>query len=834
MSERSRDKADPAPRKRALVSCDRCKVRRARCIRDSPDEPCADCKLSGVLCESKLPRKQRVYGSVETLSLRYRALESLVKGLFPQDNIQDVNVLFKLAAERNIPMPASDDYRPADIFSSPAQSQPSQGPQQHLPTPHSAQAMFSPQTADSSRSTATTSPISTTRESQHNPFSEVHQARRNHEELIPTRHGVPHYFGPSSSFRLAMTIRVLVARCKAAGGNVSSLRTSASDSINRESNPSLQRTSTNPSDEEYTIGIPESRESPVQDRKGRKRSRTEMEASFNPWENPNEPTPDTIGDLLPSRSLADALVSAYFDHVHIYLPLFHRSMFQYRLEAAYSKRSESLEDSTDICWLICLCLVFSFGCQQLQEHDPERSHKLRMKYLGFVKSYFRHLLMTTSVINVQALVLLNVHHHTIGQKSSSWLLIGLAARMVSLFPQHHNLALTRYGQAITMGLHRDATNMEFDPIERNTRRQVWWSIYSFERILCSILGRPTVIDDREMSMKIPDAPMIEQKSMSADFMTYGFEIIRMSYTIRQRAYFDSNTAEERTPSLAMAESLMRECNNFIQTVPTDLSLNYSPTIPPEQRARILLLHVYYYYTRCIVSRDFLVKKVERNIAALQDRRPSYPDELPRILVLSEDCVESAHQSLRCIMQGADLGLIGYSWLDLFFVFHSILIVCADFLARPRNQQDTAKDVERKEMVRVMLNHIRGMKLAATYKILGRIATQFAHITGVAEDYGASADTFSHQDDSIKVDEEQAALGHDETSQNLVEVLDVQEDWFAHATSNLGLDFFDLQENSNALPLQTEPSAYTDMYGAQPGTNEVDDWTARTLRGMHTL
>src|SRR5690242_17966663 len=156
MSERSRDKADPAPRKRALVSCDRCKVRRARCIRDGPEEPCADCKLSGVLCESKLPRKQRVYGSVETLSLRYRALEALLKGLFPQDNTQDVSVLFKLAAARNIPMPASDDFRPADIFSSPVQSRPSQGSQQHFTTPSSGLHTFSPQAAESSRSTTTT------------------------------------------------------------------------------------------------------------------------------------------------------------------------------------------------------------------------------------------------------------------------------------------------------------------------------------------------------------------------------------------------------------------------------------------------------------------------------------------------------------------------------------------------------------------------------------------------------------------------------------------------------------------------------------------------------
>ena len=384
-----------------------------------------------------------------------------------------------------------------------------------------------------------------------------------------------------------------------------------------------------------------------------------------------------------------------------------------------------------------------------------------------------------------------------------------------------------------MGMHRDATNMEFDPIERNTRRQVWWSIYSFERILCSILGRPTVIDEREMSMQIPDAPMLEQRSMSAEFMTQAYEITRMSYTIRQRAYFDSNNAEERSPSLAMAESLLRECNTYSQTIPPSLSLNYLPTIPPEQKARILLLHVYYYYTRCIVSRDFLVQKVERNITLLEGREAPYSEELQRTLALSEDCVESAHQSLRCIMEGADLGMIGYSWLDLFFVFHSILIVCADFLARPRTQHDIAKDVERKGMVRVMLNYIRGMKMAATYKILSKIAIQFAAITGVIEDQGPTP-TYAGQAGGPTLDEQQAALGHDETAQTLVEISDVQEDWFANATSSLGMDFFDLQEGPDTLPLHAEASTYPELYGPQPTAGEVDDWTARTLRGMHSL
>lgn len=449
MAER-RDKTDTAPRKRALVSCDRCKLRRARCIRDNPDEPCADCKISGVQCESKLPRKQRVYGSVETLSLRYRALEALVKGLFPQENTQDVNTLFNIAASRNIPMPASDDFTPADIFHSSSSQHPPPPQSQHQQPLQTSQPLQPssphPQNVSHSvRSVETASPLSAMKESnQYNPFTEAQHSSRHTEELIPTRHGVLHYFGPSSSFRLASTIRGLVARCKAVSGvDFPATRTSGaslSDLASRSETP-LHRGSRNPSEEVYPL--PGSRASSTAfERSGRKRSREQMEETGDRWEHRDRsPNLDTIGDLLPSKSLADALVAAYFDHVHIYMPLFHRGMFQFRLEATYSRNTELLKDCTDIGWLVALAMVFAFGCQQLQEHDPEQAHKLRLKYLSFARTYFRQLLITTCLVNVQALVLLNVHYHTMGQKSSSWLLLGLAARMVR---QSYNHSYSAY------------------------------------------------------------------------------------------------------------------------------------------------------------------------------------------------------------------------------------------------------------------------------------------------------------------------------------------------------------------------------------------------------
>ncbi|KAF1913799.1 fungal-specific transcription factor domain-containing protein [Ampelomyces quisqualis] len=821
-----RDKTDAsAPRKRALVSCDRCKLRRARCIRDNADEPCADCQLSGVQCESKLPRKQRVYGSVETLSLRYRALEALVKGLFPYENTKDTNVVFALAAARDISMPASDDYTPADIFPNKDQ-RPLPIPLAHAPRPGQStalaqqQSLPSPQAGQHSlRSTSSSSLGSTSKTSQHNPFSEVQPISQQASELIPTRHGVPHYFGPSSSFRLANTICGLSARCKSIQ-NMHVSKGPHSDS--RYHGPSIREptlrrpTSTNPSDEEYTISDPMESQSLGTGKQARPKSES-AGATRNHWGHPDGNTNESsIADLLPSRSLADALVSAYFDNVHMYLPLFHRSIFQYQLGATYSRQSELLKECRDVGWLICLAMVFAFGCEQLQEHDPEQANALKRKYLEFAKIYFRKLLTSTSLVNVQALMMLHLHHHTLGQKSTSWLLVGLGARM-----------------AITMGMHRDGSNRGFDPIERNTRRQVWWSIYVLEKMLCSVLGRPTVIDDNEMTMRLPDMTMLEQQNMSAEFMDLTFQIAQMSYKIRQRAYFDARTAEERSPTLDVAVTLLKECDAYHSTIPPELLLDSMTRRSPSHRPKILLLHLYFYYTRCTITRDFLVQKVERDLCYLENRLPPISENWDTTFALSEDCVYSAHQSLRCIMAGLDLGLIGYSWLDLFFVFHSVLIICADFLARPRAQQDSPKDVERKDIVCAILNHVRGMKrLGPTYSTLSRIAMQFAVFTSVYNEPPAAGSESAPSQTYETSPESGSASTHGSVTSNLVEPPDFEEDWFASATTNLGLDFFDLNRVTTEGATQSTDTTYPAYM--QPMVTQTDDWTDRTLRGVHNI
>lgn len=394
-------------------------------MRSRPEETCADCKASGVRCEQKLPRKQRVYGSVETLSLRFRALECLVKGLFPAENVGDTDTLFKIAASRNVEMPANDDYTPAEIF------KPS--PQQSYPTPHGG-ASDTIVTFENATPAAASVTASATTASSPNPFLDRPPPSQPSEKLIPTLYGVPHYFGACSSFKLAIQIRTMVARCNALPEARSILRQSSfcqpdPTAAANSSGPLPKLLNSQLSEDGSQMSTDSRHTSLHDDARPTKRVRTSIEQTER--QIPKSSSNETVEDFLPPRSVAEALVAAYFDQVHMFMPLFHRSMFQFRYEQSWSRKHTLLKQNEETGWLCCLALIFAFGAQALEKHDPERARELQKKYLGYVRVCFRKLAMTTSLVNVQALMLLQLYDHNAGRRSNSFMLIGTAARMVS-------------------------------------------------------------------------------------------------------------------------------------------------------------------------------------------------------------------------------------------------------------------------------------------------------------------------------------------------------------------------------------------------------------------
>lgn len=467
-------------RRRALVSCDRCKKRRIRCSRSSgtdANEPCQSCLEVGVNCESTLPRKTRIYGSVETLSIRYRVLDALMKGLYPDKDTNSIETLYAIAEAHNIALPVFDEQTVAEeVFSQPPKH-----------------AVSSPQPSAESAGSPSVGVGSKEREVIVIPDGEpTRPGKVVEEKLVPMPHGPSHYIGPSSSFGFVLTVRNMVADLTAA------LRTVHPDDERHKlssefggSNWSkalepIVKDESESSDDNIDRGLMETGRGP------HRRSRT---VSLFPGSSDpamaQQMKRATALSFLPSKDVADTFVDAFFDHVHPNYLLFHRPTFQARYDNMWSQ-PQVLMREIEQGWMCCVFMMLVFGAQTLEDRDKKQAVHIQRHYLNLVQARMHQLISATTLINVQAILLLQLYQHNCTERNSAFMLLGCASRM-----------------AMALGMHREGTSGGFDETEREIRKRVWWTTYMFEQTQCAILGRPCAIDDTECNVTFPDELMLD-------------------------------------------------------------------------------------------------------------------------------------------------------------------------------------------------------------------------------------------------------------------------------------------------------------------------------------
>jgi len=94
-------------RQRTERSCDRCKSRKQKCSTTPGQDKCQHCNKYGYDCLVTKPRKQRLYGSLETHGAKVVLLESLVKGLIPEVDLSNVDGMQEIARSLGIPVPTA-------------------------------------------------------------------------------------------------------------------------------------------------------------------------------------------------------------------------------------------------------------------------------------------------------------------------------------------------------------------------------------------------------------------------------------------------------------------------------------------------------------------------------------------------------------------------------------------------------------------------------------------------------------------------------------------------------------------------------------------------------
>ncbi|PGG97229.1 hypothetical protein GX51_07428 [Blastomyces parvus] len=188
----------------------------------------------------------------------------------------------------------------------------------------------------------------------------------------------------------------------------------------------------------------------------------------------------------PQKGLADLFVNSYFLTVHPMFPILSEEEFRIHYEIYYQTASYP----SDV-WRNILHVVFAIGAiHALRIQVPcsivESDHTMYAFRSGALGRKSIFLADIPSIEELQWTAISGLYYLTSNHINRAWNLIGLAVR---------------FGQ--TRALHLVNTSTELSDGEREFELRVWHSISSMERFLCVFTGRPSSLQDRFTSTRLP-------------------------------------------------------------------------------------------------------------------------------------------------------------------------------------------------------------------------------------------------------------------------------------------------------------------------------------------
>lgn len=445
--------------------------------------------------------------------------------------------------------------------------------------------------------------------------------------------------------------------------------------------------------------------------------------------------------LLPDADVTEKLISSYFENVHDDHPLFHRATFQEQYETfvagSMSTRSapRSTESRADAGWLACVHLILVFGSIVTPGTHARQSQR---QSLSVAYKCIPQLTTKCALSNVQALLLLSLYFHGINERNAAWNLVGAATRI-----------------SFALGLHQNNLASQFRPVERETRRRVWCTLFRFEQFLCSSLGRPSGISDPEVEVTAPNEALLDggiSKDLpDADLRLQNILVLakRVVGSRKRQANkrhphghieHSSSQLEQNTPQdiLDKLDKWMNTLSNHLQLPEIWIAADYgnesgislaqlhqslSRSSPRFLRA-LVLLHMQYHYITLLVTRPALLLNASSGISKETDRHgdsQSGPS-------LVENSFASAIQIALLVLLLDKCSLLnGVIGLDIYYAYSAAMALLLRTLSLHRSTEEHEHKAALVDLVNKLRATVAKTKKSKTMDRFAGVMTKFANV-----------------------------------------------------------------------------------------------------------
>ncbi|KAI0902506.1 hypothetical protein F4806DRAFT_490977 [Annulohypoxylon nitens] len=228
----------------------------------------------------------------------------------------------------------------------------------------------------------------------------------------------------------------------------------------------------------------------------------------------------------PQRKIANFLLIAFLKYAYANCFYVDEQFLRTKLDDFYLSQLDIGND--DISWVCTALMVFAIGTQfahlitrageDAREQDPvchkttskAASNQLALVFYHQASKLIPDVIAAASIESVQAFLLLAVYMLPVDAAGLSCVYLSIAIRIATLNDMHRNLtAMIR-------------------PKKIELRKRLWWSVYTLERRVCILHGRPLSISQSEVDCETPSGSLKPRLSPSSDVLQNFLVMIKLT------------------------------------------------------------------------------------------------------------------------------------------------------------------------------------------------------------------------------------------------------------------------------------------------------------------
>lgn len=239
---------------------------------------------------------------------------------------------------------------------------------------------------------------------------------------------------------------------------------------------------------------------------------------------------------------------------------------------------------------------------------------------------------------------------------------------------------------LTIGLNHNISESQLiDPVERQHRIEIWWTIYIFDRMWGSKMGLPMQILDEDIHVDMPStiSPTWRHEEELSDtaYMRANIKLARIVGETITKLY---SRRKYQETFLQRVQKLLKALKNWVETLPESLRLNMEDL--ESSKKPVVSLHMAFNQCVILTTRPTLLHLL---ITLKTGPRSTSRESVSKpVLTLSEACIHAARHSHSMILTRWINGTMPtFGYFHAHYLFSSALILAMSSFVPIGNPSD---------------------------------------------------------------------------------------------------------------------------------------------------